>query len=740
MRNLNTVAEQLFNEIRGRYSSVSIGDADGNITNEPKQARFYEFDFKSGMQDLGKVSVTLDEESGVTIMYNNNFTENALVSEKQDWYNFLKNIRMFAKKRLLNFEVRDINKSNLTKRDYSYLAKNRSGDQTMAESKMYGSNKTSFQKIGNAKLSIKHTKPMEESESRTKNIGSIYIENNQGEKFKYPYKHLSGARALAMHVSEGGNPYDDFGKHITGLSEELSNLRKFKTYMGRSSVMAESLAEHMDIVNERIATIKKSIQNLQKESHYKQAFEEFVPIEDIEVPEDISANWIDQLTVKQFNEELKDVFPYIYNLVSENTKPEEITFEDIFYEAKDTMIKTQPGEDSVSQVAQRFRVPAEKMKDFIQDVIEVNGLDSDKLQPGIDLVIPAGYIPGNVSSSPRPQMRPTNNTNIGSTEIAPNGQVTGSTRGFNTESAIDAAFDKLLGQFADNFSAQVEGDTDEGNAYAHAVRQAKMNGAKKGDKIDHPDSDEDDIVIEKDKTPLGEFILSYFDRQTGQFPKGETAVLTSVEKDYGDQYVKPASQFIERLGQVYEKYQQKKLGQVNLDEAGAGDFESQFRRIQQRGGNVAVSIHGLLKDSGLDADQIMGFDPNVPSNRTKVNQFQQGNQEEVLQKAQQALGSAQGGQAQPAAGSAQGGQDLGNGFQKIKHPQYGDAILDTQSGSVIFVNAGKLRSPGKYAVLQRNGKIQTTNQLGPMSTQAMQDAGLGESQNLNRIQELAGLR
>ena len=39
----------------------------------------------------------------------------------------------------------------------------------------------------------------------------------------------------------------------------------------------------------------------------------------------------------------------------------------------------------------------------------------------------------------------------------------------------------------------------EGNAYAHAVRKAKMNGAKKGDKIDHPDDDEEDITIEKDK-------------------------------------------------------------------------------------------------------------------------------------------------------------------------------------------------------------------------------------------------
>ncbi len=109
----------------------------------------------------------------------------------------------------------------------------------------------------------------------------------------------------------------------------------------------------------------------------------------------------------------------------------------------------------------------------------------------------------------------------------------------------------------DMVSVLTDDDTDEGNAYAHAVRQAKMNGKKKGDKVDGPDGDE--IVIEKDKTPLGEFILSYYDRKTGKFPKGETAVLTSVEKDYGDQYVKPASQFIERLGRVYEKYQARKM-------------------------------------------------------------------------------------------------------------------------------------------------------------------------------------
>ena len=432
------------------------------------------------------------------------------------------------------------------------MAANR-GETAMTESALRGTENTSFQKIGNAKLRIKHTGPIGEGESRTKKIGSLFIENAEGEKFKYPFKHLSGARAMAIHVSEGGHPFDDFGKHITGLSEELSNLRKFKTYMGRSSVMAESLAEHMDTVNERIVTVKKTVQNLQKPNFYKEALENFVAEENVQVPDDVAENWIDQLTVKQFNEELKDVFPYIYKLVGESTKAKEITFEDIFSEEDET-VEVLPGEKDLIMFGKRFNVPANKMQTFIQDMIEVNGLDDASLIGVKELMVPSAYIGGD--------------SNIGSRERAPNGQMTGSTRGFDTDNdyfnpraghmdqpdhpqnkglsdAIEYAIETLMGQFASQINEN-EKDTAEGNAYAKAVRMAKFKGAKKGDEIDGPDGEK--ITIEKDqKTPLGEFILSYFDRETGQFPKGPTAVLTMVEKEYGEQFVRPAQEFIERI-------------------------------------------------------------------------------------------------------------------------------------------------------------------------------------------------
>jgi hypothetical protein len=320
MRDLNQIGEELFNKLRGQFPTITIGDENGAVTNEPSAARFFDFDYKK----LGKVSISLDE-NGVAVIYSKDFITDEDALTKDAWYAFLKELRIFARKRLLNFDTRDINKSNLNKRDYKFLAK-KTGDSEMTESKLYGTSRVSYQKVGEARIMIKHSESInqESATGRTQKIGKIYIESPEGERFAYPYKHLSGARAMARHVAEGGNAYDDFGKHIVSLSEEMAKLRKFKNYMGRSAVMAESLAGYMDIVKERISTVKKTIESLQKPAYYKETFEAFNPPVLEDVPSDVAENWIDELTIKQFNEELQDIFPYIYNLVKEGTKAKEL--------------------------------------------------------------------------------------------------------------------------------------------------------------------------------------------------------------------------------------------------------------------------------------------------------------------------------------------------------------------------------------------------------------------------------
>jgi hypothetical protein len=330
MQNLNVIATELFNKIRGRFPSVTLGDEESNVTSEPEQARYFDFDFVSEGRPVGKVSISLDG-THLAVVYGKGLMTNENEITKGKWYDFLKELRMFAKKRMMSFDTRDITKSNLDTRDYKFLSQNRSGEQTMSESKLYGTSTRSYQNIGTARLVLRHSQPVnpEMSSSRSQHVESIYIESADGERFKYPYKHLNGARAMARHVAEGGKPFDDFGQHITSLSEELSKLRKFKSYMGRSSVMAESLAGYMDIVNERIQSVKKTVEHLQRAAHYAEAIAGFEKPVFEEVPEDVRENWIDELTIKQFNEELADVFPYIYKLVKEGTRAQEVGPEEL---------------------------------------------------------------------------------------------------------------------------------------------------------------------------------------------------------------------------------------------------------------------------------------------------------------------------------------------------------------------------------------------------------------------------
>ena len=583
MQNLDVIANELFNKIRGRFPSVTIGDAEGNVTNEPKQARYFDFDFMNEGRPVGKISISLDDKN-VAVVYGEDLVANESELTKNNWYDFLKELRMFARKRALTFDTRDITKSNLNSRDYKFLAKNRDGDETMTESKMYGTSKVSYQDFDGARLMIKHTEGIDQEVAggRAKKVGSLYIESAEGERFKYPYKHITGARAMARHVAEGGNAYDDFGKHIVSMSEEMNKLRKFKTYMGRSAVMAESLAEYVDVVRERIATVKKTLESLQRPSFYKETFEAYAPAVMEDVPTDVAENWIDQLTIKQFNEELADVFPYIYKLVSEANKAQELGPDDLMKEddnegftdkqikqafgvlndkryhqgnysgAVATIEKIAKGLSKHPSVANALK-RANEEADLENGFEEMMGQFADEsfdpaMEPSRQAEL-ADELMTAYEKGGEPALAKA--MGISDQELDQEINEYGMEHGLHADDDRDDIIQGVIEQMIDNM--------DEGNAYAHAVKKAKDSGKKKGDEIDGPDGEKIKLEKEEQKTPLGEFILSYYDKETGEFPKGETAILTMVEKDYGNEFIEPAKAFITRVYEVTEEYREPEV-------------------------------------------------------------------------------------------------------------------------------------------------------------------------------------
>lgn len=345
-KNLDPIAKELFGKIRTQFSKVKLGDANSAVTDRPSDARFFEFDFVKDGENLGTITISIGapsaddddtENDGLVVMYSNGIVDDQPTSVKKQWYRFLESLSDFASRKLMKFSVRDISKSNLDKRDYQHLAKT-NGESSMTESKLWGTSKTSYQNMGEAKLIVKHSQPVnyEHAAGRTLHIESIYVENSQGERFRYPVKHLNGARALATHVAHGGTPYDGIGQHITGLSEELSKLRMFKGYVDRNEMVSEAMGAIQSKVYERIDQVKKEIRSLQNTSYYENFAESFVVNDAQEIPEDIVNDWIDRLTIRSFNEELKNVFPYIYKLVGEEVNPVmELTADDLLDEGSE---------------------------------------------------------------------------------------------------------------------------------------------------------------------------------------------------------------------------------------------------------------------------------------------------------------------------------------------------------------------------------------------------------------------
>jgi LysM repeat protein len=741
MKNLNNVAQQLFNQIRGRFPSVEIGDANGNVTNEPTAARFFEFEYESAGRNLGKINASIDEQDGLVLMFNKDFLEDAIGNQRETWFDFLKGMRSFAKKRLMKFEVRDINRSNLTKRDFKFLATNRPGETTMAESKLYGTNKTSYQKVGNARIAIKHNAAInvESANNRTKNIGNIYIESAEGERFKYPFKHLSGARAMARHVSEGGNAYDDFGKHITNMSEELSKLRKFKTYMGRSAVMAESLSGYMDVVNERINSVRKTIQSIQKESNYKNAFENFSPAAKTEVPDDIKENWIDQLTIKQFNEELADVFPYIYDLVSESSRAESLSFDDIIGEVDQASINNavkqamEPpaattGEvyhavrqgDTVDSLARKFNITK-------FDIQEVNGLDDNfTIKIGEKILLPK------VSQR---QYNAVYSSNIGAgsqTAQMPNGAVDGSTRGIDPkdaygddykkltqstyESQIDNAFEEMMGQFGEGWF---------GGGWDEVINQ--INIAKQ-QKEKYPSADLDLPALFDALRKVG---ISYkTDPDHMKMFNTWANHLNNGTKD-------PLSAQRTLLGLVD---QMKKQG------IGEEEVVSEFQALNStpidKTGRVQGTNIFIQRDGTQGSRPDTGYDENDPTMSAKIAAG-----EKAARGGAPAAGkvqlSRQSPAPTPATAPATGSnpnnpqdyaanttKELGDGFNSVKVDAFGKtdipAVHDVQGNIYIMPNNGYVRSPAKYVIVKDGQPFPEANP-GPMTMKALQAAGLAES-------------
>ena len=611
----NNIATDLFYKIRSRFSGLKLGNDTGAITINPEEARFFDFDYKDGEAAIGHVSISLAENNSIKVYFSTGITESMDTLQKEGWYGFLKELRLFAKRRLMSFDTRDIAKDNLDRRDFAFLSQYNTpkksqpntintnvGESIMSESAMYGSKNVSFQKLMDTRLIIKHSKAVMDDTapgSRTRNIGALFVENQDGERFKYPFIHLAGARAMQRHVANGGLPYDELGKSIVGMSEEIAQLKSFESYVVRNDLMNSMNNSIVERSSQYLNGLREQIKALAKQGHYEAYKENFQAMAPVEIPQDVVEQYTDQFTVRNFKEDIKSVFPVLYRLMKES----EIGYDDIVEMTQPDVVE--------NEVAQNYNDPFARFETWAMGLGEASAISSEdeeeksaaikELQELVGQAFPAGVDGTNAIESLKgiiedPQLfQSIKEQSKQDSELDTRGLV----KEWLEQNVPDTLEQLDFGDFV-----EPEGEapaTDQGGDITapEAPKEeadgpnksdvpAFMRKAKGGDDWKVSTKDMDD---EKTKSPtssaglarrkkelgmgeadttsskmniqeLAEFVHTFYDRESGTFPKGPEGVAIMVGKKFGEQAEMVARKMVERMAPQQQDPQIAELARI----------------------------------------------------------------------------------------------------------------------------------------------------------------------------------
>lgn len=244
----NTAAQSLYDLLVTRDFEPQTLSSSGKPVTDPAEAELFSFDWTTQGQNYGTVVVLLGANNELEVYYGDNLGRGMDSEHKSDWYDFLAQLKNFATRNLLTFELNNINRLKYTMQGMAAI---REG---LFES-YYGRRKVSYSdQPEKTRIMIRHSRDLQEGEPRYRAIESLFVETAAGERFRVPSRNLMHGRMLARHIAEGGTPYDTFGQHINTVMEELMTLNRFiRASRGRDlgqdarSITAEAERHYHDL-------------------------------------------------------------------------------------------------------------------------------------------------------------------------------------------------------------------------------------------------------------------------------------------------------------------------------------------------------------------------------------------------------------------------------------------------------------------------------------------------------------
>ena len=317
-KEIESIAEALFEKVRSRFPGVTLGDEKAKATTDPDKARFFNFTY-SGEDgaEFGKVTLSLIDETSLKVYFGQNISGEMDREQRKEWYDFLRNLRMFAKRNLLTFDTRDINKSNLQLQDIKQQAKTDDvttvDDVSVTESRLYGTSRNSYSDMGECRLVIKHDGLVSDEKhgDRARKIREIFIETERGERFLLPFKNLHGARALAQHLSHGGDIRDERAAHISELVQEMGAMSHFVRSTKKRQFEDQETADMTRAAVHHYDQVKRTLRQMRGARGYRSYFESWMPEGSVEDQVDVDS-LRERFVKKVYDDRFTEALPFVY--------------------------------------------------------------------------------------------------------------------------------------------------------------------------------------------------------------------------------------------------------------------------------------------------------------------------------------------------------------------------------------------------------------------------------------------
>jgi hypothetical protein len=413
----------------------------------------------------------------------------------------------------------------------------------------------------------------------------LFVENQDGERFKYPFVHLAGARAMQRHVANGGLPYDEVGKGIIGMSEEIAQLKSFGNYVVRNDLMNAMNNGIVEKSSSYLNSLREQIKAISKQTHYEAYRENFQTHTPVEIPQDVVEQFTDQFTVKNFKEDIATVFPVLYRLMKES----EIGYDDIVEMTADEQDEVQAEEFTVAD-------PFEKFEQWAMSLGEASAITSqdeeEKAQAVSDLQELVGqHFPSGVDGTNAIQ----------------------SLKGIIEDPALykeikdqakedaDSCVRPLVKAWLEQNVPDVVAELDFGDMTEPGAEEPEA-GAEEPAAQEQPVTQSDDNEEGRDRKQgmnvqeLAEFIHSFYDKETNSFPKGPEGVATMVGKKFGERAEQVARKMVERMAPQQATDQNPKLAELARIRELSG-LQSSEVVTQEAAGNY------MWQEVGDEADQ-----------------------------------------------------------------------------------------------------------------------------------------